>query len=102
MKINDRAREVMLRRQQLVAQCHLQRARLAAQLEPVGQALTSVQAGLQVAGRLRQHPEWLALAALGVVMLTPRRISAALRGTAQALRTWRTLAPQLQAFLQRR
>lgn len=99
--MKDRMHKVALRRQQLVARCETQRAQLTAQLQPLEHTLESMDTGLRILGRIRQHPEWLAAGVIGMIMLTPRRISAMLRGGSQALRTWRSMAPQLQAVLGR-
>lgn len=87
--MKERMRSAALRRKQLVAQCHLQRAQLAAQLQPLGGALESADAGARIVRRLGQYPEWIAAAAAGLVLLTPRRLSAALRAGAQAVRLLR-------------
>lgn len=87
-----RAREAEMRRRQLVAKIHLQRAQLRAQLDPVGRALGSADAAARIGRRIGQHPEWLAMLAAGVFLLTPRRLSAAMRAGTWALRAWRSIA----------
>jgi hypothetical protein len=99
--MNDRLQLAAQRRQQLVAHCGAQRAQLTAQLQPLGHTLESVKTGLRVAGRFRQHPEWLAAGVIGVLLLTPRRLSAWMRGGTQLLRVWRRMAPQVRMLLGR-
>ncbi|GIZ52945.1 YqjK family protein [Noviherbaspirillum aridicola] len=64
----QRAREAEMRRRQLVAKIHLQRAQFGAQLEPVGRAMETADAGIRIVQRVRRHPGWVAGLA-GVVLL---------------------------------
>lgn len=100
--LRTRAELAALRRRQLMAEIAIQRIDLAAQLQPLAHTLESAHIGLRIAGRLRRHPEWIAAGALGLMLITPRRLAALLRGATSGLRMWRVLAPQLQALLVRR
>lgn len=70
----QRAREAEMRRRQLVAKIHLQRTQFGAQLEPVGRALESADAGMRIVRRVRRHPGWVAGLAGAVLLggLLPR------------------------------
>lgn len=92
---------VARRRQMLIAESCAQRADLALQMQPVMYALESANSGLRIAGRIRQHPGWLATIVAGLLLVTPRRLSALLQFCTQNLRTWRSLAPALRILITR-
>jgi hypothetical protein len=94
-----RADMLARRRQRLIAECRMQRADLACQLQPLASTLESVETGLRIAGRVRQHPEWIAAAGLGLALITPRRLSSFLRGATAGMQTWRAIAPRLAMLL---
>jgi hypothetical protein len=100
--LHTRAEQAALRRRQLMAEIAIQRIDLATQLHPLAHTLESARIGLRIAGRLRRHPEWIAAGALGLMLITPRRLSALLRAGTSGLRTWRVVGPQLRALLDRR
>jgi hypothetical protein len=100
--MNARRELAALRRQRLVAECALQRADMAQQLQPLAHTLESVNTGVRILGRLRSHPGWIAAGVAGLMLVTPRRLSALLRTGSLGLRTWRSLAPGLQLLLSRR
>lgn len=97
--MNSRADLLALRRQRLIAECQLQRADIAEQLQPLAYTLDTVNTGLRIVDRVRQHPGWIAAAGLGLLTITPRRISSLLRMGTLGVRTWRTLAPQVGMLL---
>lgn len=99
--MKTRAELLALKRQRLIAECRLQRIDLLDQLQPLGQTLDSVNTGLRIIDRVRRHPEWIAAACLGLLMITPRRLSAWMRLGSMGLRTWRMLAPQIGMLLHR-
>lgn len=90
------AKMLAVRRQMLIAECNLQRADLALQVRPLAYTLSSVNIGMRILGRVRQHPEWIAAATLGLFALRPRRLSAFFRFGSNGLRIWRHVQPLLQ------
>jgi hypothetical protein len=86
------------RKRQLVLKSRVLRAHLIHDAEPLAHALAAAESALHVLGRVRQHPGWLAGAALTVLLLQPRRISSWLRGTALGMRSWRRLLPLLMSL----
>ncbi|HJV84772.1 MAG TPA: YqjK family protein [Noviherbaspirillum sp.] len=99
--MKTRAEQLALKRTQLLAKCLLQRAELSMQMQPLKHDMQSVEVGLRILDRVRQHPGWLAAAAFGVMLVRPRRLSSLLRLGSAGLRSWRTLGPGLQALLPR-
>lgn len=90
------------KRQRLIAESNVQRADLALQMQPLLHTLDSMDAGLRIVGRIRQHPEWIASLALGLALLTPRRLSSFFRSGSLGLRTWRSISPVLHMLMRRR
>ncbi len=74
----------------------MQRADLSLQMTPLRHDLLSVEAGLRIVERAGRHPGWLAAAAIGLMLVRPRRLSSLLRLASAGLRTWRTLGPVLR------
>ncbi len=77
----------------------MQRADLALQIEPLTHTMNSVEVGLRIVDRVRQHPGWIAAAVVGLMAIRPRRLSSFLRLGSAGLRTWRMLRPSLQLLL---
>ena len=98
-----RARAELLaqRRRHLIAESAAQRAHLAYQAQPLAHTLGSLEIGIRILERIRRHPEWLVGAAIGLIAIRPRRLSALLQLGTSGLRTWRQLAPALQGFIAR-
>jgi hypothetical protein len=98
------ARSEMLarKRQELIAQSIALRSDVALQGEYLGHSLSTAQIGLRMLDRIRKHPEWVAGAALGLVLIKPRRLSAFLRMGTVGLRTWRQVTPLLHHVMGRR
>lgn len=96
-----RAEFLEWKRQQLLAASAAQRVEVVAHLQSLAHSVDSVQIGLRIADRVRRHPEWIAAAVLGVMAITPRRLSALVRVGTLGLRAWRFIAPALRARLQR-
>jgi hypothetical protein len=94
--MTTRAELLALRRLHLLAECDAQRVDLLLQARPFGHALTSLETGVRIVDRVRRHPGWIAAAALGLMAIRPRRLSALLRAGSSGLRGWRALAPLLQ------
>lgn len=90
------------RRRQLIAQSIALRSDLAMQGEYLEHSLCTAQIGLRVLDRIRQHPEWIAGAALGLALIKPRRLSALLQMGTVGLRAWRQVTPLLQHMIGRR
>jgi len=99
--INSRADLLEWKRQQLLAECDAQRADLAAQLDFLNDTLGSVQIGLRIMDRVRQHPGWIAAMIAVLVAITPRRLSSLMRIGTSLLRSWRQTAPMLRMLMQR-
>jgi hypothetical protein len=99
--MNTRAEMLAQRRQYLIAECHAQRAELALQAQPLAHTLEIVETGVRIVDRIRQHPGWLLGAAIGLLAIRPRRLSALLQLGTNGLRTWRQFAPALQSFIVR-
>lgn len=85
------------RKHYLVLRSRALRAHLIHDARPLAHSIASVESGWRMLGRVRQHPEWLAAAALGVRLLRSARLAALIRGTAFGVRTWRQLLPLLAA-----
>lgn len=100
--MKSRAELVAWKKRQLLEECRMQREELARQLRPVGYQLESVDSGIRIISRIRQHPEWIAGLGVGVLLLTPRRLSSWFRIGSSAVRTWRSIAPALKMISQRR
>lgn len=96
-----RAEFLEWKRQRLLATSAVQRAEVAVHLQSLAHSLDSVQIGLRIVDRVRRHPGWIAAAALGVMAITPRRLSSFVRLSTLGLRAWRFIAPALRARLQR-
>ncbi|MFC7517774.1 YqjK family protein [Herbaspirillum sp. GCM10030257] len=97
--MNSRLEQAARRRRQLITQCHLQRMQLAAELGSLRPTLHSLQSGWRIVNRVRRHPGWIAVAGLGLALVTPRRIASWMRIGSTGLRTWRSLAPRIQQLL---
>ncbi|WP_292931304.1 YqjK family protein [Noviherbaspirillum sp.] len=97
--MRTRAELLAARRQRLIAECVMQRADLALQIEPLTHTMNSVEVGLRIVDRVRQHPGWIAAAVVGLMAIRPRRLSSFLRLGSAGLRTWRMLRPSLQLLL---
>lgn len=93
--MNTRAEMLAWRRQLLIAESNAQRAELAIQVQPLIYTLSSVNIGLRILERVRQHPGWIAAVTLGLMAIRPRRLSAFLRLGTASLRLWRHAAPLL-------
>lgn len=96
-----RAELLEWKRQQLRAESAAQREEVTAHLQAMTQSLQSVQVGLRIVDRVRRHPEWIAAVALGLLAVTPRRLSAFVRLGTLGLRAWRFVAPAVRARLYR-
>jgi hypothetical protein len=97
--MNTRAQLLMQRRQYLIAESAAQRAELAQQAQPLAHTLETVETGMRIVDRIRQHPGWLLGAVIGLFAIQPRRLSALLQLGTTGLRTWRQFAPALQGFI---
>jgi hypothetical protein len=93
--MNSRAELLEWKRQRLLAECAAQRHDLAVQLRPMAYTLESVSTGWRILNRIRRHPGWIAVIAAGLLLVSPRRLSAAFRFGTACLRTWRSVAPML-------
>jgi hypothetical protein len=96
-----RAELLAQRRRRLIDESAAQRAYLARQAQPLTHTLGSLETGIRIFERIRQHPEWLAAATIGLIAIRPHRLSALLQWGTSGLRTWRRLAPALQGFIAR-
>lgn len=96
-----RAEILAQKKRLLLAESRALRTDLTQQLEPLSHTLDAMDSGLRIFARLRRHPEWVAGAAVGLLMLKPRRLSGWLRGGALGLRTWRQFSPMLRTFMAR-
>jgi hypothetical protein len=99
--MTTRAELLAQRRRHLIAESAAQRAHLAEQAQPLASALSSLETATRIFERVRRHPEWLAGAAIGLIAIRPRRLSALLRLGTNGLRTWHQLSPALQSFIAR-
>lgn len=99
--MNQRATLLAEKRRRLLDENAALRANLMHQLVPLGHTLAMVDSGLRVAARVRRHPEWIAGAAAGLLLLGPRRVSVWLRNAATGLRTWRQVSPLLRGLISR-
>ena len=97
--MRTRAELLAWKRRQLLAESGAQRAELLRQLRPLAYRLESMDTGLRILTRIRQHPGWIAGAAAGILLLTPRRISSLLRLGASGLRSWQSIAPTVRMLL---
>lgn len=100
--MNTRAELLEWKRQQLLAESAALRAELADHTQSFAYTLDSVQIGLNIVDRIRKHPGWIAALALGLVVITPRRLSSFLRLGTAGVRTWRSVAPALQLLVPRK
>lgn len=94
--MKTRAELLALRRKMLLAECDLQRQELALEMRPLVLDAESLQVGIRIVGKASRHPEWIALAALGVAMIKPRRLSSLMRLGTTGMRVWRQVKPLLQ------
>lgn len=92
-----RAEMLAWRRQLLIAECSVQRAELALQVQPIVYTIASVNIGMRILGRLTKHPGWIASLALGLVAIRPHRLSSFIRLGTASLRFWRHAVPLLQS-----
>lgn len=86
------------RKHQLVLRSGKLRADLIEESVPLSHSLSATESAVRVLGRLRQHPEWIAAAAIGIFLLRPSRLAAWSRGTTFGVRTWRQLQPLLASL----
>lgn len=86
------------RKRQLVLKSRMLRAHLMHDVIPLSHSASAAESAARVLGRLRQHPEWIAAAALAVFLLRPARLAAWTRGTTLGMRTWRQMQPLLAAL----
>lgn len=70
--MNSRARQLVERRDRLVAQAELQRAALARAIEPWRTPLALTDQGLNALQYVRHHPQWLVGGVLLLAVLRPR------------------------------
>lgn len=99
--MKTRAEFLAWKRQHLIAECIAQRSELAMQLQPVVHTMEAVNTGLRIVDRVRQHPGWIAGTAVALLVITPHRISSALRLGTSVVRTWRSMAPTLKLMMAR-
>ncbi|HZW23014.1 YqjK family protein [Noviherbaspirillum sp.] len=99
--MNRRAEFLAWKRRQLLAESSAQREDLAQQIDAWSYRLQSVDTGLRILARIRQHPGWIAGAAAGLLLLTPRRLSSLLRLGVSGLRSWQSYAPTVRMLLER-
>jgi hypothetical protein len=99
MHKGTRAELLAWKRRQLIAESGIHRAELARQLRPMVYRLESMDTGLRILSRLRQHPGWIAGAVAGVLLLVPRRLSSLFRLGSAGLRSWRAMAPAIRMLL---
>jgi hypothetical protein len=94
--MRSRAELLAMRREMLLAECEMQRRQLEIEMRPLVLGAESLQTGMRIVGKARKHPEWLALAALGLAMIKPRRLSSFMRLGTAGMRMWRQVRPFLQ------
>jgi len=99
--MNRRAEFLAWKRRQLLAESSAQREDLALQLDAWSYRMQSMESGLRILARIRQHPGWIAGAAAGLLLLTPRRLSSLLRLGVSGLRSWQSYAPTVRMLLDR-
>lgn len=97
--MTTRAELLALRRRHLLAEIDAQRTDLALQALPLAHTLHAFETGGRILERVRRHPEWIAAAALGLIAIRPRRLSALLRAAGDGLRAWRRFGPVLQGLM---
>ena len=95
-RITSRAEMLALKRAMLLEECALQRHQLALEMRPLVLGAESLQVSMRIVGKARRHPEWIALAALGLAMVKPRQLSSVMRLGAAGMRMWRQVRPLLQ------
>lgn len=93
--MSTRAEMLALKRAMLLEECALQRHQLALDMRPLVLGAESLQVGMRIVGKARRHPEWIALAAVGLAMLKPRRLSSFMRLGTAGMRMWRQVRPLL-------
>ena len=91
-------RDAARRKHVLLLRSRTLRARLIHDTLGIAPTVGTIQSSLRILARVRQHPEWLATAALGLLLLRPARLTAWTRGVSFGLRTWRQLLPLLAAL----
>lgn len=96
--MKTRAEILAQRRLMLIAESQALRTDLAQQALPLTYTMSSVNIGLRILDRIRKHPGWMVAAAVGLVAITPRRLSAFLQFGTAGLRLWRLAMP----FVRRR
>ncbi|WP_300449184.1 YqjK-like family protein [Accumulibacter sp.] len=94
--------DLAVRRGRLLERISMQRGTLGQQLQPVGDALRTVDRGLAGVRRgrdyLGQHPEIVVAGAAALVVLQPKRLWRWTRRGFFFWRTWRLLRRQLHAL----
>lgn len=98
----NRIERIRARRWVLVERAALERERLAAQLAPWRARLALVDRSATAARSVLAHPEWLAAAALLVLVLRPRRTLAWARRAFFLWRTWRWVSQAASELLARK
>lgn len=98
--MRTRAEFLAWKRRQLLAESATLRVELVQQLRPWTYRLASMESGLRILGRIRQHPGWIAGAA-AVLLLIPRRLSSLVRLGLAGLRSWQSIAPTVRMLLER-
>lgn len=96
--MSTRADLLMQRRLMLIAESQAQRADLAQQVLPLAYTISSAHTGLRILDRIRKHPGWIAVVTVGLVAITPRRLSAVLQLGTAGLRLWRSVMPLVQRW----
>lgn len=86
------------RKRELVLKSRRLRAHLMHDVVPLSHSMNAAESAARILGRLRQHPEWIAAAAVAILLLRPSRLAAWTRGTAFGMRTWRQVQPLLAAL----
>lgn len=100
--MKTRAEMLAWKRQMLIAECNAQRDDLTLQAHSFRHTLTSMEIGWRILGRVRQHPGWIVALTLGLIVITPRRLSSFVRLGSASLRMWRQAMPLLQDMAARR
>lgn len=99
--MKTRAEFLAWKRRQLLAESGALRSELEQQLRPWTYRIESLESGLRIVARIRQHPGWIAGAAAAILLLTPRRLSSLFRLGGSGLRSWQSIAPTVMAMIAR-
>jgi hypothetical protein len=90
------AEKLRLRRQALVTKSQAERMLLVLQGQQLKQSLSFADLGMQIAGKLRQHPSLGISLLVTTVILKPRRIISLLKKALSAWQVWQLVAPSLK------